>query len=292
MRNGSRPFTPGLRGRVETHVRLRRTIGTLNAFDPLRPFMTLWPVLLALLTVAAALEAFTAPVATFAAITTIAITIATVLPIAEAAIAAIVTIPVAAVAITAIPVVELTATALETLTAAAFVVAVLAFVARLRKLLWLCVAAEFAFIVAVVVAHRHRLTEAGRTRTPRAVLHLATTLGDLLFAERHDDAVIVLGVLEIVLGQHRVTRRLCVARESDVLFRNMGGRAPQLDVRARAFEAPRQRVLTLPILIVVIIIAVVAAASSAVLLSLPHGLHSRQVAKIMCCGAHAWQHAN
>jgi hypothetical protein len=73
---------------------------------------------------------------------------------------------------------------------------------------------------------------------------------------------------------------LSVARQCDVLIRDMSWRAAQFDVRPRAFEAPRQRVLTFAVLIaIVIIIAVVAAASSAVLLSLPHGLHSRQLWK-------------
>lgn len=292
MRNSRRPFTPRLRARIESHVGLRGTIGTLHAFDPLRPLKTILSIL-PILTIAAALEALAAPVAIPAVtIATIAIAVTAVLPVAESAITTIVTIPVTPVAIAAIPVMELSATTtLETL-AAALIIALLPFVARLRELLRLRVAsAEFTLFVAVVVAHRHRLTKAGGTRTPGAVLHLTAALSHLLLAERHDDAIVVLGVLEIILRQHGIARGLRVARESNVLFRDMGGRAPQLDVRARAFEAPRQGVLPLAILIVIIVV-VVAAASSAVLLSLPHGLHSRQVAKIMCCGAHAWQHAN
>jgi hypothetical protein len=146
----------------------------------------------------------------------------------------------------------------------------------------LSLGAVFAFFVAEIVIHRHRLAEPSGTRTPHSVLDVAAALRDLLLAEGHDDAIIMLGVLQIVLSQYRIAARLCVARQHDVLLCDMGRRAAQFDVRPRAFEASRQRVLTFAVLIAAIaavIIVVATAAASAVLLSLPHGLHSRQLWK-------------
>jgi hypothetical protein len=136
------------------------------------------------------------------------------------------------------------------------------------------IAAHFvAILVAELIAHRAWLAE--RTAvTHAAVLHIAAALSDLLLAEGHDDAVVVLGMLEIVLGENGISARLRVSRKRQILLGNMGGRAADLDVGPGALEAPRQRVLT-PAVLVVVVIIVVAAATSAVLLSLPHRLRSR-----------------
>jgi hypothetical protein len=45
------------------------------------------------------------------------------------------------------------------------------------------------------------------------VARIGAALAHLLFAVRHDDAIIMLRVLEIILGQHRIAGRLCIARE-------------------------------------------------------------------------------
>src|SRR6185295_1174048 len=88
-----------------------------------------------------------------------------------------------------------------------------------------------------------------------------------LLAVGHDDAAVVLGVLEIVLRQHRVAARLCLARQREVLLRNVSGSAADPLRRPVRFEAARQRIAVVPLAVVVV---VVAATSAAVLLSLPH----------------------
>jgi hypothetical protein len=53
-------------------------------------------------------------------------------------------------------------------------------------------------VIAIVVA------EIVTFATRHTAIHLGAALGNLLIAEGHDDAVVVLRVLQIVLGQHRV----------------------------------------------------------------------------------------
>ncbi len=192
----------------------------------------------------------------------------------------------AAVPIAAITIMERTPAAFEALPLVALMPA---FAARRRGIELLRLALGAELVLAEIVAHGDRLAEARRARTPRSVLDVAAALRHLLLAERHDDAVVVLGVLEIVLGQHRIARRLRIPRQRDVFLGDMSGSTAQLDVRPRTFEAARQRVLALAVLIVVIV--VVTAASSAVLLSLPHGLHSRQVVENVCWRTHT-KHAS
>jgi hypothetical protein len=96
-----------------------------------------------------------------------------------------------------------------------------------------------------------------------AVGHVAALLLQLL-AVGHDDAAVVLGVLQIVLREHRVAGGLRVASERQVFLGDMRRGAADLHVRAVGFETARKRILALPIPVV--------AASAAILLSLPHCL--------------------
>lgn len=59
---------------------------------------------------------------------------------------------------------------------------------------------------------------------------------------RGDDAEVMLGVLQIVLGHYRIARRLGVAGQLQILFGDMGGVAAHLHVRTIAFVIARQRI--------------------------------------------------
>ncbi len=107
------------------------------------------------------------------------------------------------------------------------------------------------------------------------VARIGAALAHLLFAVGHDDSIIMLRVLEIILGQHGIAGRLGIARERHIFLGDVSGCAAQLHIRTIAFEAPRQRILAFALLIVLIVVVIVAAAASAVLLSLPHGLRSQ-----------------
>jgi hypothetical protein len=80
-----------------------------------------------------------------------------------------------------------------------------------------------------------------------------------LLRRRHD-AEIVLGMLEVVLGHHRVTARLRIARQLEVFLGDMGGIAAHLHVRSIAFEIAGQRIdvlasavpATLPVFVVLV----------------------------------------
>lgn len=137
----------------------------------------------------------------------------------------------------------------------------------------LAAGAILPLFVRKLVAHHSGFAKPSRTMPRHTCVRISTALSDLLLAKRHDDAIIVLCVLQVVLREHRVAARLRVPGEGHIFFSDMSRRSAQLDVRPRAFEAARQRILALAALIAAI--AIIAPASSAVLLSLPHGLHSQ-----------------
>src|SRR5262245_20755097 len=60
-----------------------------------------------------------------------------------------------------------------------------------------------------------------------------------LLAVSHDDPAIVLRVLKVILGKHRVARGLGVARQRDVFLGDMGGRTANLHVRPVRLKAAR-----------------------------------------------------
>ena len=122
-------------------------------------------------------------------------------------------------------------------------------------------------IAAIVVAEVIALAALTRPAQALAVAvwHIAALLLDLL-AIGHDDAAVVLGMLQIVLGEHRVAGRLRVAGERQIFLGDMRRGAADLHIRAVGFETARKRILALPIPVVVV------AASAAILLSLPHCL--------------------
>ena len=124
---------------------------------------------------------------------------------------------------------------------------------RLRKAVVQHVVA--AILVAEVVAlAAHALTV--------AIGHIAALLLQLL-AIGHDDAAVVLGMLQIILREHRVAGGLRIASERQIFLGDMRRGAPDLHIRAVGFETARKRILALPIPV---------AASAAILLSLPHCL--------------------
>ena len=86
---------------------------------------------------------------------------------------------------------------------------------------------------------------------------LAAELG----LRRHDDAIVMLGVLEIALGRDHVAGGERVAGERHVFLGDMRRGAPDLHVGPVQFIVPRQWILGL---------AATAAAAPAILLSLPH----------------------
>jgi hypothetical protein len=292
MRYGRRPrFTrlPALRRRrilrcFSSDSRLRR--GTIL---PLR-----WPMLTAITITAITLTALRSisavrtlepllpvsaietliPIAaiTIPAVATVLITAAVLLPISIA-------LPVAAMVVLPIPTfMPRTRPAIvETLTV---MTAFAAFMThRLVRRLGRHVDAHCAHVVAVIVselvAHSRVAEPAGSM--PWHGRYVAATLRHLLFAEGQDDPIVMLSMLEIVFGQHGIAARLSIPRQSHILLGDMSRSTAQLHVRPRALEAPSKRVL--PLAVRVIVVVVITSASSAVLLSLPHGLHSRWLKK-------------
>jgi hypothetical protein len=116
----------------------------------------------------------------------------------------------------------------------------------------------FAFVIAEFVAD---VTGLGPAHALAIAIGHVAWLRQLL-AIRHDDARIMLGVLQVVLCKHRVAGRLRIPGERKILLRDMRRRAPDLHIRSVGFEAARQRIVVFPI--------VITTATAAILLSLPH----------------------
>ena len=125
-----------------------------------------------------------------------------------------------------------------------------------------------AVIVAEFVSAVTHIARCAHTLTIVAVHALALRI-DLL-AIGHDDAAIMLGVLQIVFRKHRITRRLGVARQGHIFFSYMSRSAPNFNVRAIGFEAARERIVVVAALAVVIVVIIAPPTTAAILLTLPH----------------------
>jgi hypothetical protein len=136
----------------------------------------------------------------------------------------------------------------------------LAQVARLLQLnseLVAIVVAEFVAIVTVRAGEIVRLSGAAAERIHAALGHL--------LAVAQDDAIVVLGMLQIILSKYRIARGQRVSRQRDILFGDVRGRATDFYIRSGALKAAHQGVLRFAVV-------VIPTATATVLLSLPHGL--------------------
>jgi hypothetical protein len=118
------------------------------------------------------------------------------------------------------------------------------------------IALAIAF-AAFVVAFEAR-TEAGAVG---GVSRLPALRAELLL-RRHDDAVVMLGVLKITLRADEIARRHRITRERSIFLGDMRCCAADFYVRTVRFEAAREWVLGLT--------ATTAASPTIILLSLPH----------------------
>ena len=161
--------------------------------------------------------------------------------------------------------------------------------ARLMLLFARLIRLAFALMIALAVVARHeglRLhrNEAGLLTEMRktfafvvAILRSHFILGArlrLILTELllggGDQAEIVLGVLVVVLGRHRVAGRACIAGQLHIFFRNMGCGAADLDIGSVRLEHPCHRVLTASVVIVVVIIIVPVTHPLVVVLTVSH----------------------
>src|SRR5690606_12851249 len=122
-----------------------------------------------------------------------------------------------------------------------------AFSAGILRILWLGLVADRLGRREAVVDGREVVVFV----LDRRLTRLVGTLRVLHLLRCRDDAEVVLGVLQVVLGHDVVTGGLGVARELQVLLGNVGGVAAHLHVGAVAFIVPAQRVEVLAPAIVV-----------------------------------------
>jgi hypothetical protein len=96
-------------------------------------------------------------------------------------------------------------------------------------------------IVAIIVAEIVTALEPviGPTQALLAVAVVTLTRLVHLLPIRHDDSAIMLRVLEVVLGQHRIAGGLGVTREGNVFLGDMRGRTANLHVRPVRLKAAR-----------------------------------------------------
>ena len=199
-----------------------------------------------------------------------AVAVARLRPIAAAAAmlaSAAMMLPVAGMALAVLPASSLAlATLLRLATLIRLTALVLAtllrFTALLLAALILRAAAEIiafalAFAAALFLAFEAR-TEAG---TVGGVSGLSALSAELLL-RRHDDAVVMLGVLKITLRPDEIAGCHRIARERGIFLGDMRGRPADFHIRAVRFEAAREWILGLT--------ATTAASPAIILLSLPH----------------------
>src|SRR5262249_53333655 len=84
--------------------------------------------------------------------------------------------------------------------------------------------------IVAVVATGLRLSARRAALLMRLLLVVVRVLLSKLFLRGGDQAEVVLGVLIIILGGHRVARPLRIARELDVFFRDMRSGTADFDV--------------------------------------------------------------
>src|SRR5437588_488880 len=101
-----------------------------------------------------------------------------------------------------------------------------------------------AFAATAALATAHLRLGAGADGLVAAGL---LVLAELLLGRR-DQAEIVLGVLVVVLGGDRVARGARIARKLEIFFRDVRGRAADLDVGSVRFINPGHRVLAAPVI--------------------------------------------
>jgi hypothetical protein len=98
---------------------------------------------------------------------------------------------------------------------------------------------QIAFITVVVAELIARLQAT-------AAIHAIAPRSHMLVAEGHDDAVIMLGVLEIILGHHAVSGRTGITRELQIFLIDMGRGAANFDVGPGRVKSPVMIVLRSP----------------------------------------------
>jgi hypothetical protein len=132
-----------------------------------------------------------------------------------------------------------------------------------------------AAVVRCAVVAVRKLAAGGAGIMPAVAVHPFLGLLTLLLAIGENDAIVVFSVLEIILCENVIAGGVGIASELEILFGDVCRRTADLHIGAVGFEAPRQRVLALPVALMVVVVhtvVIVAAAATTMLLSLPHGL--------------------
>jgi len=93
-------------------------------------------------------------------------------------------------------------------------------------------------IVRLIVGRLIALHAVGSHVMPTATVHLARLL-HLLLAVSQDDAVVMLRVLQIIFGQHRIACRLSIARKRQIFLGDVGRRAADFHLGSVGLEASR-----------------------------------------------------
>ena len=100
------------------------------------------------------------------------------------------------------------------------------------------VAAHLVAIVVTEFVAIHRILGVERLRARQMTLEF-TALAHLLLAIGQDYAIVMLCMLQIILSQHPVPGRQCIASKRYVFFGNMSRRAADFHIRTRALKTAR-----------------------------------------------------
>ncbi|WP_244491249.1 hypothetical protein [Bosea sp. Root381] len=114
---------------------------------------------------------------------------------------------------------------------------------------------------------------------------MAELLGHLLLRGQQN-AVIMFSVLEVIFSSNRIARRLRVARQLQILLRNVLSGTADFDIRPVRLVAPLQRVRRLPVsAAVIVVVIIVVTAAHAPVLTWSHSRLSRAL-----CSRQPWGH--
>jgi hypothetical protein len=150
---------------------------------------------------------------------------------------------------------------------------------RLRDKAWFILRDEgltvLVTVIVVVVGSTGR-----RARLRRWIVVVGILLPEL-FLRRGDQAEVMLGVLEVILGGDRIAGALRVASKLHVFFGDVRSGAAYFDVGSVRLVNPRQGVLAFAVVVIVVVAAATAAAAATAtthpLLTVSHDFPVRQL---------------
>lgn len=105
-----------------------------------------------------------------------------------------------------------------------------------------------------------------------AAVGLTLLMDRQLRLRRHDQAVIMLSVLKIILRLHAIAAGMCVTRQLEIFFVDMRWRAPDFHIRTVRIHCPPKDVLRAVLILVLMLTAAAASSATPAIVTSPAAL--------------------